>query len=59
MNGGRGRGVCYDFQRGQCFRGDGCRFERVGGGANMGCVPVQGSNYPAPGGGYGGGRRSY
>ena len=42
--GGRGRGrggVCFDFQKGRCTRGDGCRFEHTaatqaaaGGGAN-------------------------
>merc|ERR1719510_770701 len=30
--GGRGRGVCFDFQKGQCTRGESCRFSHEGGG---------------------------
>ncbi|OQR96133.1 hypothetical protein ACHHYP_16906 [Achlya hypogyna] len=28
--GGRGGGVCYAFQKGECNRGDGCRFSHSG-----------------------------
>jgi len=27
--GGRPKGVCFDFQKGQCSRGEGCRFSHV------------------------------
>ena len=30
MGGGRPRGVCYDFQKGQCTRGPACRFAHDG-----------------------------
>jgi len=44
-SGGRSRGVCFDWQKGRCQRGDQCRFahEEVNNG------------YGSPGGGYGGG----
>merc|ERR1740117_313297 len=38
-----GRGVCFDWQKGHCQRGSGCRFNHPGGGGGY------------PGGGYGGG----
>jgi len=48
FGGGRPRGVCYDFQKGQCTRGDGCRFAHEMGDGG-------GGGYGGGGGGYGGG----
>merc|ERR1719148_2844 len=33
--GGRARGVCYDFQKGQCTRGPACRFAHDNGGGGF------------------------
>lgn len=46
--GGSDRGPCYDFQKGTCTRGDGCRFSHGSGGGGGG-----GSSYGDRGGGYG------
>ncbi|GMH99853.1 hypothetical protein TrST_g9149 [Triparma strigata] len=47
-NYGRSRGVCYDWQKGICQRGDGCRFSH-----DNNAPPGPGAGYGGFGGGYG------
>eukprot|EP01034_Spumella_vulgaris_P035047 gene35047-43215_t len=57
--GGGGGGPCYDFQRGQCSRGDGCRFSHEaapsGGGGGGGYRGGGGGDFRSGGGDYRGG----
>ena len=41
-----GAPVCYAFQKGECTRGDGCRFAHGAGGAGGGARPGGGSGGP-------------
>ena len=58
---GRSSGACYAFQRGECTRGDGCRFSHEGGGGGGGRSDDRGGyssgrgggGYSDRGGGYG------
>ena len=53
FNGGRPRGVCFDWQKGECTRGDNCRFAHDDGGAQQQAGFVGG--FGGGGGGFGGG----